>query len=100
MTKGKKTKIVIEGVTQEGKVFRPSDWAERLSEQLSTFKNRRVQYSPLLKPSHKNGKRCLVIDSELQIVNPLLYQQVLEFAKSHRLIICDEEEEDKHAKPP
>ncbi|MGE3318727.1 MAG: DUF3579 domain-containing protein [Candidatus Berkiella sp.] len=92
MTKGKKTKIVIEGITQEGKVFRPSDWAERLCEQLSTLKNRRVHYSPLLKPSHKDGKRCLVIDSELKLVNPALYQQILDFAKAHKLTICDEEE--------
>lgn len=100
MTKGKKTKIVIEGVTQEGKIFRPSDWAERLSGQLSTFKNQRVQYSPLLKPSHKEGKRCLVVDCDLKTVNPALYQQILDFAKAHKLTMREEEDGDKHANPP
>ena len=35
----KPKKIIIEGVTTEGKKFRPSDWAERMSGSLSTFKN-------------------------------------------------------------
>lgn len=92
MAKGKKSKIVIEGITSDGKPFRPSDWAERVSGQLSTFKNQRVHYSPLLKPSHKDGKRCLIVDMELQVVHPALYQQILDFAKINKLTICPEEE--------
>ncbi len=99
MAKGKKSKIVIEGTTDEGKAFRPSDWAERISGQLSTFKNHRVLYSTLLKPSHKDGKRCLVIDEELKVVNPALFEQIMDFAKINRLKICNEEENgDNHGK--
>jgi len=101
MAKGKKSKIVIEGITEEGKSFRPNDWAERVSGQLSTFKNQRVLYSPLLKPSHKDGKRCLVVDTQLKIVNPALYQQIMDFAKNNKLNICPEEEYgEKHDKEP
>ncbi|MGA2655308.1 MAG: DUF3579 domain-containing protein, partial [Gammaproteobacteria bacterium] len=46
-----KHNIIIEGITTEGNEFRPSDWAERISGQLATFKGHRVVYSPLLTPS-------------------------------------------------
>jgi len=40
----KDKKIIIEGVTSQGKAFRPSDWAERMSESMASFKNRRIHY--------------------------------------------------------
>jgi len=93
MTKPKKPKIIIEGVTENGKKFRPRDWAERISGNLSTFKNHRIYYSPLLRPSYKNGNRCVVLDPELEKTNPKLYQHILNFAKANKLKICGEEED-------
>jgi hypothetical protein len=91
MAKPKKPKIIIEGVTAEGKTFRPSDWAERVSGNLSTFKNHRIYYSPLLKPSYQGGNRCVILDPELKETNPELYHHILNFAKSNKLKICGEE---------
>ncbi len=89
-----KKKIVIEGVTSQGKVFRPSDWAERMSGTLASFKNRRIQYSPLLQPSvNQEGYKCVVLDPKLKESSPELYQSILEFAKSNQLKICDESED-------
>lgn len=89
-----KKKIVIEGVTSQGKVFRPSDWAERMSGTLASFKNRRIQYSPLLQPSvNQEGYKCVVLDPKLKESSPELYQSILEFAKSNQLKICGESEE-------
>ncbi len=94
MTEDKKQKkIIIEGVTEEGKKFRPSDWAERVSGQLSTFKNHRIFYSPMLRPSYKSGNRCVVLDQALKESNPELYQQIINFAKTNKLKICGEEDE-------
>ncbi len=81
-------KIVIEGITADGKQFRPSDWAERMSGALSTFVDHRIHYSPLLKPSFKNGNKCVIVSPELKESNPKLYQHVLEFAKENNLKIC------------
>ena len=92
MTKSKKPKIIIEGVTESGETFRPSDWAERVSGNLSTFKNHRVFYSPLLQPSFKDGNRCVVLDPALKESNPKLYKHILNFAKANNLKICDEDE--------
>lgn len=89
-----KEKIIIEGVTEEGEQFRPSDWAERMSGSLSTFRNRRIHYSPLLQPVYKSGTKCIAIDPELADSNPELYQSLLDFAKDNHLRVCKEDEEE------
>jgi len=93
MTKPKK-KIIIEGVTEKGEKFRPSDWAERMSGRLSTFHNRRIYYSPLLQPMYKDGYKCVVLDPALKKSNPDLYQSILTFAKNNHLNICKENSND------
>lgn len=85
-------KIIIEGITEDGKKFRPSDWAERVSGNLSTVKNFKVQYSPMLRPSFKDGAKCVLLDPELKETNPELYNYILEFARKNKLKLCDEEE--------
>jgi len=84
-------KIVIEGVTNAGEQFRPSDWAERMTGNMATVRNHRVVYSPLLQPSlNKAGYHCVLLDPALKESNPELYQSILDFAKSNNLRICDE----------
>lgn len=77
--------IVIEGVTESGEQFRPSDWAERVSGPLATFHNQRIIYSPLLKPGVKDGNKCVYVDETLKDKNPALYEQLLKFAKTNKL---------------
>ncbi len=92
MTKEKPRKIIIEGVTESGETFRPSDWAERMSGGLSTFKKRRIHYSPLLQPTIKSGHKCMILDQKLKQSNPVLYNSILEFAHANKLKICDEDD--------
>lgn len=94
-----KAKIIIEGVTEEGQVFRPSDWAERMSGSLSTFRNHRIIYSPQLQPMMKEGYKCVLLDPELEKTNPDLYQSIMEFARTNKLKICGEEEESSDESP-
>ncbi len=91
----KPRKIIIEGITENGETFRPSDWADRMSGQLSTFRKRRIQYSPLLQPSSKDGHKCVVVDPNLKETNPELYTSIMEFAKNNHLKICQEEDTDE-----
>jgi len=87
-------RILIEGVTEEGKTFRPSDWAERVSGSMSTFARNRVKYSPLLQPTvNQAGMKCVLLDRALAESNPELYASILEFAKTNKLKICDEDDE-------
>ena len=70
MSDPSKKKIIIEGVTNQGKPFRPSDWAERMSGTLASFKNRRIHYSPMLQPSvNHEGFKCVVLDPKLKAVS-------------------------------
>ncbi len=92
--KEKESKIIIEGVTESGEKFRPSDWAERMSGKLSTFRKHRIKYSPLLQPSVKDGHKCVVLDPHLKESNPDLYNSILAFAKNNKLKICNEDDVD------
>ena len=93
MGKSKSKKIVIEGVTSQGKTFRPSDWAERMSETMATFKNSRIYYSPILQPSvNHDGYKCVILDPKLKESSPDVYEAILNFAKDNNLNICDNAE--------
>lgn len=93
MSEPKNKKIVIKGVTPQGKAFRPSDWAERMSGSMATFKNSRIHYSPLLQPSvNHEGYKCIVLDPKLKESSPEVYQAILDFAKDNNLNICDDED--------
>ena len=86
-------KIVIEGITPQGKAFRPSDWAERMSGTMASFKNSRILYSPLLQPSvNHEGYKCVLLDPKLKESSPQVYQAILDFAKTNHLKICGEED--------
>jgi hypothetical protein len=91
-------KIIIEGVTESGETFRPSDWAERMSGSLCTFQNRRITYSPLLQPMVKDGNKCILLDPELKSTNPSLYESIMEFAQNNHLRISGMEEKNNHDK--
>lgn len=94
MSKSNDKKIVIEGVTTQGKTFRPSDWAERMSGAMASFKNSRILYSPLLQPSvNHEGYKCVLLDPKLKESSPQVYQAILDFAKTNHLKICGEEDE-------
>ncbi|KTC86137.1 MULTISPECIES: DUF3579 domain-containing protein [Legionella] len=86
-------KIIIEGITPQGKAFRPSDWAERMSGSMASFKNRRIHYSPLLQPSvNTEGYKCVLLDPKLKESSPQVYKAIIDFARANNLKICGEEE--------
>ncbi|MBX9586627.1 MAG: DUF3579 domain-containing protein [Gammaproteobacteria bacterium] len=86
-------KIIIEGVTETGETFRPTNWAERMSGKLSTFQNHRIRYSPMLKPVMKDGNNCVLLDEKLKESNPALYESIMNFAIANKLRICKPEPE-------
>ena len=82
--------IIIEGNTREGKAFRPSDWVDRMCSTYATFgEDRKLKYSPYLKPKVVKGVRCLAVDLKLKTVNPEGYAQLLHFAEENNLNILD-----------
>jgi Protein of unknown function (DUF3579) len=78
--------FVIQGVTLDGKPFRPSDWAERLCGVMSAFGgDHRMQYSPFVHPVTVAGVRCVVVDMRLEEHEPMAYRFLLSFAKDNEL---------------
>ena len=78
--------IVIQGITESGETFRPSDWAERLSGMLSVFSHDGyLAYSPYLKPIMAGGVRCVAVDRELETRDPAAYAFLLQFARDNQL---------------
>ncbi len=86
--------IIIEGVTESGEKFRPSDWAERMSGSLSTIRNHRIVYSPMLRPSIQGGHKCIVLDPNLKNTDPALYKQIMDFATANKLQVRSTGKED------
>ncbi len=78
-------KLVIIGLTESGHKFRPSDWAERLCGGLCTFRNRRMYYSPLLRPAVIDGVKCVIVDARLASEQAEMYDYVLGFVKENAL---------------
>jgi len=86
----------IQGVTSNGKPFRPSDWAERLCGVMSRFRpegssgrQAHLQYSPYVRPTMLGGVKAVIVNEALRDIEPLAYHFVLGFAKDNDLQIVD-----------
>lgn len=67
--------VVIHGTTSKGKIFRPSDWAERLCGILSSFdKDNRLSYSNWVRPILVDKARCVAVDKKLEEANPPMFR--------------------------
>ena len=82
--------IIIQGLTRAGKPFRPSDWVDRMCSTYASFgSDRKLRYSPYLKPRVVDGVRCLAVDMKLKEVNPEGFTQLMHFADENQLNILD-----------
>lgn len=80
--------VVIHGIREDGKKFRPSDWIERLSATLASFgADQRLSYARSAKPCVIDGEKCLVVEAELAQTNPEAYDFIIDFARSNQLRI-------------
>ncbi|MFA5241270.1 MAG: DUF3579 domain-containing protein [Sulfuricella sp.] len=83
--------IIIQGLTLNGRTFRPSDWAERLSGVMSTVGgDRRMSYSPYVKPLTYEGVKSVAIEKKLQEVDARAFEFLLNFAKDNGLQVLEE----------
>ena len=83
-------RIVIQGITTQGRAFRPSDWAERLCGIMSSFGgDQQMRYSPYVRPVMLDGVRCVVVEPSLAEVEPRAYRFLLDFAHDNELTVID-----------
>lgn len=84
--------IVINGITEDGTKFRPSDWAERPYYTLATYgPNRRLIFNPLVHMKQAENFKCFVINPKLEDKEPMAYDFLIDFAKSNTLVITDQD---------
>lgn len=86
----------IQGITSDGRQFRPSDWAERLCGVMACFRpegqggpNAHLRYSPYVRPTVLGGVKSVVVNEALREIEPLAYHFVLDFAKDNDLQIVN-----------
>ena len=84
--------IIIQGITKKGKTFRPSDWSDRLSGILSSFdRGHRLAHHKFVRPQLINQVRCVIVDKQLESVNPDMFRFLMDFAGDNELQMCDGE---------
>ena len=89
------TEYFIQGVTSNGKTFRPSDWSERLCGVMSAFgpgkrgPNARLQYSVYVRPTLLGNIKTVILDSRLRDIEPMAFDFVMNFAKDNDLLVTE-----------
>lgn len=79
-------KVIIQGITESGGTFRPSDWAERLSGAVASYgPGRRIIFHPNVSLASIKGIKCVVIDASLEEDDEMLFEFLLDFAKENKL---------------
>jgi hypothetical protein len=87
--------VFIQGITRDGRIFRPSDWAERLAGVMSSFRPGGAQpgshlgYSPWCIPTLINGVKSVVVNSELRDLDVMAWDFVINFARDNDLQVSE-----------
>ncbi|HSN31857.1 MAG TPA: DUF3579 domain-containing protein [Ideonella sp.] len=83
----------IQGITRQGRTFRPSDWAERLAGAMSSFRpggaaaraGAHLGYSPYCVPTLQSGVKCVIVSEALRDIEPMAWDFVMNFARDNDL---------------
>jgi len=97
MTRPPPNELFIQGITSDGKPFRPSDWAERLAGAMSCFRPEGsvggiasfIGYSPYCVPRVINGVKCVIVDEALRDIEPMAWDFVMHFARDNSLQLAE-----------
>jgi hypothetical protein len=89
--------LFIQGLTKDGKPFRPSDWAERLAGAMSSFRPDGsaagiaafIGYSPYCVPRVIDGVKSVIVDAALRDIEPMAWDFVMSFARDNDLILVE-----------
>jgi len=87
--------MFIQGLTREGRTFRPSDWAERLAGVMSSFRpggaqpGSHLNYSPWCIPTVIEGVKCVIVNRALRDYEPMAWDFVMNFARDNDLRITE-----------
>ena len=83
--------VIILGVTTSGQTFRPSDWSERMAGVMSSFRpggavpGDHLSYSPWCVPNTIEGKKCVIVHTDMRDDNVMAWDFVMGFARDNQL---------------
>ncbi|MGH8820605.1 MAG: DUF3579 domain-containing protein [Rhodoferax sp.] len=83
--------VFIQGITHDGKTFRPGDWAERLAGVMSPFRpggataDSYLSYSPWCFPTTLGGVKCVVVNRDLRDYDVMAWDFCMNFARDNDL---------------
>ena len=86
--------FIIQGITKDGRTFRPSDWAERLAGAMSCFRpdgagkagiGAFIGYSPYCIPKVIGDVKCVIVNEALREIEPMAWDFVTNFARDNEL---------------
>jgi len=94
-------KYLIQGLTKDGTVFRPSDWNDRLASALAEYRavprlrivadmarEHKIRgYSNCIMPVTINGIRSIILDDQLKDIEVLAFDFAMNFARDNNLTI-------------
>lgn len=97
MTPAPPRQYYIQGVTADGRTFRPSDWAERLAGAMSSFRpgggrggiGAYIGYSPYCVPQLIDGIKCVIVNDALRGIEPMAWDFVMNFARDNGLKVVN-----------
>lgn len=87
--------VFIQGITSDGRVFRPSDWAERLAGVMSQFRpggavpGSHLGYSPWCVPTTLGNAKCVVVHTDMREEEPMAWDFAMAFAKDNDLQVFE-----------
>jgi len=87
--------VFIQGITEDGKTFRPSDWAERLAGVMSQFRpggavpGSHLSYSPWCIPTTMGHVKCVVVHRDLRDHDVMAWDFVMNFARDNGLQVVE-----------
>jgi len=83
--------VIILGMTTSGQTFRPSDWSERMAGVMSSFRpggavpGDHLSYSPWCVPNTLDGKKCVIVHTDMREDNVMAWDFVTGFARDNQL---------------
>jgi len=87
--------VFIQGITSDGRTFRPSDWAERLAGVMSSFRpggaqpGSHLSYSPWCVPTVIGNVKCVIVNRELHAFDVMAWDFVMNFARDNDLQVAE-----------
>ncbi|MBI5889929.1 MAG: DUF3579 domain-containing protein [Nitrosomonadales bacterium] len=79
--------FVVQGVTVEGELCQPPEWAQQLCNTLAATGTEGLPYSSYVRPVMVDGVAAVVVRVSLQLADEQAFEKIRRFVAEHRLLV-------------